>query len=430
MSRISKKKQMARHASLMAQQAPPAKLKENIRKRLAARKTALAKQTALKKLRETYLAIVNGDINTDECPHFMVGAASFRRLLAGSYGPREAHGHLQFREAPGPTLWAHCERESESMNSGCIRQRLVPHPFIPFVCAKSDLYDEKNNLVIETKSTRDSKTLRQYDKGIISATLLQMIVTMECFGTTCGLLNVFTADDDQKTPGKCRPYRTHCINLHQRAPFFTEGWLGNIAKAYAFFLMRLREVDFDDKVHADFSNFIENNLRELHKKYHSTTNRGFRYLQHLSENQRRHLVANFTTDFCRKWHATERKKPISIDGELVKSPEIHTSGFNKSVGFRSLFETDYSKPTATYNFEFSDADREKHFQRFSVCFERNKALALAHSSTKTEPSRTVPYALFANLTVSAPESEQNSHKNDNNDSLGEHSDSDQSVSPV
>lgn len=411
MPRIGKKALLARQASRLAQQAPREKHEDTARKRRKGCRAALAKRAALKKLRDTYVAIVNGDTNTARCPHFMVGAASFRRLMAGSYGPEQAHGHLKLREDLAATLWRHCERESEALHPGAIAQPLRVHPYIPFVCAKADIYDPKMNLVIETKSTRDPKTLRQYDKTIIGATMLQLVITMECFDAIDGLLNVYAATDDPTTPGKLRPYRTHSISLRKQVPFFTPQWLGDVAKAYAFFLMRLLEVDFDEEIHSKFSNFVEHNLHELYRKHHSTAHRDARYTQQLSQKRREHLAHNFVTDFCREFGAVERKIPPKVDGEPIKPPEKDPSGYNRPVSCPSKFETDFSQAARTYTCQFADADRDKHFQRFSVCFKRNKAKASDGFDANQAPVRPGPYRLFENLTANVPGSGTNSLEN-------------------
>ena len=330
----------ARKQTAMAQEKSQQTSATERRRKIKKMKVTNAAKARVKNVERRVLEAVDQIFDLKEtavnCPHYLIGAASVERLLKGRYNMKKAHGHLQPRKDEPNWSWKVAEAVSESSHSEGRRQALRIHPYIPFICAKADIFDAARQMIVETKSTKDREEMERMKVKIPDAILTQMWVTMECFGVDKGELDFFFFDETAQKHGqhmylKGSFFRACQHTVIRTAPFFTETNITRLVDRYVQFLRRYlshANLVITERFTKDLTKNIVKRISDakfIFEREQQNPDKSRDLTQQLVHSMRTEKIGTI----CQKFNATGSPGKVSYKGELIPKPVRDITGYIK-----------------------------------------------------------------------------------------------------
>ena len=351
---------------------------EPTRKTLRITKSRLVKSESRHKRKthemilEDIKAILENRQTSIGCPHYLIGAASLRYLATGRYNMRRAHQHLkQKQDAPRSETWSIGEVVVEQSHEGAYRQRFRIHPFIPFLCSKTDIaYMEST---IEVKTSTSEEYTKGFDNLIPRHTLPQVWQTMECFSQPGTKIEVFLFTPAEKVlekdkyllkrlPERSRQgifKKTHEITVRKSATLFDQPMIEYIVDRYLVFLQayfRAGKMLMTENTRREARQMILETIARRQGQFSNFSDdpeECHNYLADIAKNMRAEEVGHI----CRKYEATELKNKFEPEGIEITC-EYTRSGMKKEGYDTRRWQRDFNAPCKIYTIELGEKDRE------------------------------------------------------------------------
>lgn len=218
----------------------PESIKKRIEKTNAKRKQRKERFANKEGIEHVVDAIFEGKSIEEGCPHALIGAASFRKMITGRFTVEDAHGQYKgfegsFNNLKGAMGESMTEWSLYKSNTPYFAQPFVLYRPLPFICAKCDfIVRGPEQMVVEVKTSTSQKQLLKYLTEIPEDEIIQIWIQLECSQLTKAVLNVYELETQvnpvMKTKGVIRLHMVWYIV--REAPFFTRATVRQTLKMY------------------------------------------------------------------------------------------------------------------------------------------------------------------------------------------------------
>lgn len=365
MPKLTKTRSSAKNASEKAKNVP---LKAKLTKIKKTKKTVHAK-SKIQDIRKRILTIIENINNSSEtivdCPHYLIGAASFQKLMTGVYNIAKSHQHLLPKEITEDYFWQVGEKHSEHSHTGDLKQPLRIHPYIPFLCAKADIYSPQHKFIVESKATESASELAKYANVIPRTVLIQMLITMECFAVEEGRLYVqtFTPSNTPKKKTFSRKYqyiltREKHIRLvdDDEIPLVVERYL----KYFKYYVLEAG-IKLSPSLEDEARKLFIKNIREKKWLYERKKDERMEEIDIRKEN---------IGEVCRKYGAQPKKtSDKSYSGEVISTEEPNDGGFTKAYYDFDRYQEVFP-PISHKRFVFDAKQKERIYRSMNISLQK------------------------------------------------------------
>lgn len=399
MPKLTKGRSSAKNASEKAKNIPP---KAKLTKIKKTQETVHAR-SKIRDNRKRLLTIIEDINNSSEtlvaCPHYLIGAASFQKLMTGVYNLTKSHQHLLPKEQTDDYFWQVGEKHSEKSHTGDMKQPLRIHPYIPFLCAKADIYSPQHKFIVETKSTESESELAKYANVIPRPVLIQMLMTMECFDVEEGRLYVqmFTPLGTSKKKTFCRKYQ-YILTKEKHIRLVDDDDIPLVVERYLkYFKYYVLEAGIK------LSPSLEDEARKLFIK----NIRDKKWLYDRLKGERTEEInirEEKIKEVCIKYGAQPKKSSDkSYSGEMIEPEEINKAGFKNAYYNYDLYQEIFTS-IAHKTFAFDAKQKARIYRSMNISLQ--KRLKIYEESGLLEGKDVNYSVLTASLAISLKDEEE------------------------
>lgn len=323
MPKLTKKRSSAKNASEHAKKmSPNAKIAKIAKTRQTVKLIARNRDNRTEVL-EIVDNICNGRETSKMCSHYLIGATSYRKLMTGTFNLEKAHQHLLPKQFAKDFFWQIGEKKSEISHPGEIKQAIRVHPFIPFLCAKPDIYCPSHGFIVETKSTESLTELKKYENVIPRPVLIQMLLEMECFNVKEGRLYVHMFENSVGHQPR-RFYQKYKYILSKTVDFIQEEDIPLIVDRYLQYLKH-----FILELGKQLPPSLEQEVKELFIR--EILIRKSIYDHHGGSPSGEIKIRDEEVGIvCKKYGAQPRTtRKVAVEGKVIERPGKSESGYDK-----------------------------------------------------------------------------------------------------
>lgn len=364
MPKLTKRRNSAKKASQEAKNIPKHSKTQKIAKTIQSVKLIAKDRENRKRIFQIVDDIMNSRTTSIDCPHYLIGATSYQKLMTGVFNLERTHQHLLPKENTADFFWQVGEKRSEQSHYGDVTQALKIHPFIPFFCAKPDIYSPTHGFIVETKSTETIKELKKYDKVIPRTVLIQMILSMECFNVKEGRLYVHMFEG-KHDGGKVRDFfQRYKYILTQTTPFIQNEDIPLIVERYLkYFKYYILEGGnyLTPRIEKEVKELFIRNIIIKKSAYDHHNGSNFGEIKIREEK---------VGEVCKKYGAQPKKYPnASTKGKIITDNGKDDNGYNRPY-YNYLLWKEAFKTVDIKSFTFDDKQRVRINRSLSLSLEK------------------------------------------------------------